>query len=43
MVLFPNENPRQTVGPAKRILTKKKLDTQLVGQSRGAPSSLTMK
>ena len=36
-VLFPIEDLRQAVETAKRILTKKKIDRQLEGQSSSAP------
>ena len=36
-VLFPIENLRQAVDPAKRILTKEKLDKQLMGQTATSP------
>ena len=36
-VLFPTENLRQVVETAKRILTKEKIDRQLVGQSFSTP------
>ena len=36
-VLFPIEDLRQAVETAKRILTKEKLDRQLVGQSSSTP------
>ena len=36
-VLFPIENLRQTVDTAKRILTKEKLDKQLMGQTSTSP------
>ena len=35
--LFPNEDLRQAVETAKRILTKEKLDKQLTGQSSSSP------
>ena len=37
MVLFPIEDLRQTVETAKRILTKGKIDRQLMGQSFSMP------
>ena len=36
-ILFPIEDPRQTVETAKRILTKEKLDRQLTRQSSSIP------
>ena len=36
-VLFPIENLRQAVDTAKRILTKEKLDKQLMGQTSTSP------
>ena len=36
-VLFPIEDLRQAVERAKRILTKKKIGRQLVGQSPSTP------
>ena len=36
-ILFPIEDPRQTVETAKRILTKEKLDEQLTGQASTSP------
>ena len=36
-ILFPIEDLRQAVETAKRILTKKKLDKQLTGQSSASP------
>ena len=36
-VLFPIEDLRQAVGMANRMLTKDKLDRQLVGQSSSTP------
>ena len=36
-VLFPREDLRQAVDTAKRILTKEKIDRQLVGQSSSTP------
>ena len=36
-VLFPIEDLRQAVETAKRILTKEKIDRQLVGQSSSTP------
>ena len=36
-ILFPIEDLRQAVETAKRILTKKKLDKQLTGQSSTSP------
>ena len=36
-VLFPIENLRQAVETAKRILTKEKLDKQLMGQTSTSP------
>ena len=36
-VLFPIENIRQAVDTAKRILTKEKLDKQLMGQTSTSP------
>ena len=36
-VLYPIENLRQVVEPAKRILTKEVMDRQLAGQSSSTP------
>ena len=36
-ILFPIEGPRQAVDTAKRILTKEKLDKQLIGQTSTSP------
>ena len=36
-ILFPIEDPRQAVETAKRILTKEKLDKQLMGQASTSP------
>ena len=36
-ILFPTEDLRQAVGTAKRILTKEKLDKQLMGQTSTSP------
>ena len=36
-ILFPIEDLRQAVDTAKRILTKEKLDKQLIGQTSASP------